>query len=236
MFRSYSRSLTCGDQHHFQKYFSVRRTMCREVYYRYYPVGCGVLMSLIKFFSGSIFSELLEHGRELEQAITRNDESLLACSTPELERYFDTPPASLPRQNGFPLAIVMFLLLMAFAFNVLVFLSNFTHLTPAEHALSFFVPAIVMLVTSLVCVSLASRGYVAGITCLSWLFVVLVVLTVGQGLRGLFWGGGGQWAVCLAFVALCAARWIFNCQAFVLFILYCRTRRMATLVRQLRQH
>ncbi|WP_053075965.1 hypothetical protein [Pluralibacter gergoviae] len=64
-------------------------------------------MSFASIISGYYFCDLLAHGREMDQVIARNDASLLQHSTPELERWFDKPPAELPRQNGFPLAFVL---------------------------------------------------------------------------------------------------------------------------------
>jgi hypothetical protein len=45
-------------------------------------------------------------------------------STPELERYFSRPLSELPRQNPYPVAVLLPLFLVAFALNLLPFLQH----------------------------------------------------------------------------------------------------------------
>jgi len=78
-------------------------------------------MQFLSWLVGRNIAELLQHGREIDQVIARQDKSILARSTTELERYFKQPSGALPRQNGFPVAIVLMLLLVAFTFNLLTF-------------------------------------------------------------------------------------------------------------------
>lgn len=95
-------------------------------------------MSLLSWLTGSVFYDLWQHGREIEPLIARKDERVLSRSTPELERHFDETAVEQPRQNGFPVAFVMLLLLVAFALNLLSLLRLLPGLTPPLHALAFF--------------------------------------------------------------------------------------------------
>ncbi|MDF2779698.1 MAG: hypothetical protein K0S90_3221 [Enterobacteriaceae bacterium] len=78
-------------------------------------------MRLLPWVAGSIFYDLLQHGREIESAIARHDASLLNHTTPALERYFSRPPSELPRQNPYTVATLFPLFLVAFALNLLPF-------------------------------------------------------------------------------------------------------------------
>lgn len=191
-------------------------------------------MRLSSLIVGSIFCDLLQHGKEIESAIARKDASLLNHSTPELERYFDRPSAELPRQNAFPVAVLLLLLLLAFAFNLLPFLHALPNLTPPAHALSFFAPSLLMIVAVLACSLLMARGFTAGLAGLRYLFIVLLVITIAQLLVKLLPGGGSWWPLAIALLALLGSRIVLNGQAFVLFAIYCRTRRIAALARQIR--
>ena len=82
-------------------------------------------MRFLTFLTGKVFQDLLQHGRELEEAISHHDIHLLNHSTPELERYFSRPLNELPRQNPYPVAVLLPLFLVAFAFNLLPFLHAF---------------------------------------------------------------------------------------------------------------
>lgn len=97
-------------------------------------------MQFLSWLVGPNITEHLQQGREIDQVIARQDNSILARSTTELERYFKQPAESLPRQNGFPVAIVLMLLLVSFAFNLLTFLHALPPLSPQIHALSFLFP------------------------------------------------------------------------------------------------
>jgi hypothetical protein len=107
----------------------------------------------------------------MEQVIARGDNSLLQHSTPELERWFDKPPSELPRQNGFPLAVLLFFL-VAFACNLLTLMS----MLPADAANkgAFFLPAILFIFSNLTATWLIARGKTSG---LAWYGLVHGVLT-----------------------------------------------------------
>lgn len=47
-------------------------------------------MQFLSWLIGRNITELLQQGREIDQAIARQDDSILARSTSELERYFKT--------------------------------------------------------------------------------------------------------------------------------------------------
>ncbi|WP_226376730.1 hypothetical protein [Pantoea stewartii] len=81
-------------------------------------------MRFLPWLVGRDITELLQHGFEIDEVIALQENSILACSTTELELYFKQPAESLPWQNAFPIAIVLELELelAAFAFNLLIFL------------------------------------------------------------------------------------------------------------------
>lgn len=191
-------------------------------------------MQFLSWLIGRNISELLQHGREIDQVIARQDNSILAHSTTELERYFKQPSASLPRQNGFPVALVLMLLLVAFAFNLLTFLHALPLLTPQIHALSFFVPSIVVLGAILTASYLLARGHTAGVQGLAYVWAVLLISTVLLLSHSVITDShSGLWLL-LALAALVGARWLLNGQAFILFAIYCRTQRLASVARQRR--
>ncbi|MEB5704268.1 hypothetical protein [Pantoea anthophila] len=191
-------------------------------------------MQFLSWLVGRHITELLQQGRELDQAIARQDNSILARSTPELERYFKQPSESLPRQNGFPIAIVLMLLLVAFAFNLLTFLHALPPLTPQIHALSFFGPSILVIGTLLAASYRLARGHTSAVAGLTYVWAILLVSTVLLLSYGVVTGShSGLWLL-LALAALWGARWILNGQAFILFAIYCRTQRLASVARQRR--
>ncbi|WP_455819489.1 hypothetical protein [Pseudomonas cerasi] len=191
-------------------------------------------MQFLSWLVGRNIAELLQHGREIDQVIARQDHSLLARSTPELERYFKLPSESLPRQNGFPVALVLMLLLVAFAFNLLTFLHALPPLTPQIHALSFFVPSIVVLGASLTASYLLARGHTAGVKGLAYIWAMLVISTFLLLSYSVVTGSHSALWLLLALAALVGARWLLNGQAFILFAIYCRTQRLASVARQRR--
>ena len=101
-------------------------------------------MKFLSLLTGRVFQDLLQHGKDIEEAIARRDTRLLDNSTPELERYFSRPLSELPRQNPYPVAMLLPLFLVAFALNLLPFLSTLQGLSPLHHALSFFLPSLTM--------------------------------------------------------------------------------------------
>jgi hypothetical protein len=76
---------------------------------------------VFEFVNGRVFQDLLQHGKDIEEAIARRDTRLLDNSTPELERYFSRPLSELPRQNPYPVAMLLPLFLVAFALNLSAF-------------------------------------------------------------------------------------------------------------------
>lgn len=97
-------------------------------------------MKILHLLTGHVSYELLQHGKRIEDAIARHDNDLLNHSTPELERYFSRPLSELPRQNAYPVAILLPLFLVIFAFNLLPFLQTISSMSPTLHTLSFFCP------------------------------------------------------------------------------------------------
>lgn len=191
-------------------------------------------MQFLSWLIGRNITELLQQGREIDQAIARQDDSILARSTSELERYFKQPSEALPRQNGFPVAIVLMLLLVAFAFNLLTFLHALPPLSPQIHALSFFVPSIVIIGAILTASYLLARCYTTGVAGLVYLCAMLMISTILLLAYSVISGShSGLWLL-LALAALAGARWILNGQAFILFAVYCRTQRLARVGRQRR--
>ncbi|WP_213794039.1 hypothetical protein [Klebsiella aerogenes] len=192
-------------------------------------------MSIVSPIVGPVFYDLLQHGREIDRAIARRDASLLNHSTPGLERYFSRPPGELPRQNPFPVAALFPLFLVAFAFNLLPFLQTLPPFSAPIRVAIFFVPALVMIIFLLTSGVLLARGYTLGLKGFLALFLILSASTVVQALRAMVSAGESLWPLAFAALALLCCRLIFNRQGFVLFAIYCRSRRLALLAGKLRQ-
>ncbi|HCM9496901.1 hypothetical protein PO379_02770 [Enterobacter asburiae] len=191
-------------------------------------------MKFLSLLTGRVFQDLLQHGKEIEEAIARRDTHLLDNSTPELERYFSRPLSELPRQNPYPVAVLLPLFLVAFALNLLPFLSALQGLSPLHHALSFFVPSLTMTGALIVISVLLARGKTSGLLSFMALFIILLIATLIQGLYLLFSHDGGLWPLVIASSALLLCRMVMNSRGFVLFTLYCRTQRLARLAREMR--
>ena len=192
-------------------------------------------MRLTTLISGWFFCDLLAHGREMEQVIARGDNSLLQHSTPELERWFDKPPSELPRQNGFPLAFVLLFFLVAFACNLLTLMSMLPRQTPSTRALLFFLPRILVVFSNLTATWLIARGKTSG---LAWYGLVHGVLTMLSALLLAITMLNGQMhhavIMLVAMLIMLACRYVLNGRGFILFVLYSRTQRIATLSRGMR--
>lgn len=191
-------------------------------------------MKFLSLLTGRVFQDLLQHGKEIEEAIARRDTHLLDNSTPELERYFSRPLSELPRQNPYPVAVLLPLFLVAFALNLLPFLSALQGLSPLHHALRFFVPSLTMTGALIVISVLLARGKTSGLLSFMALFIILLIATLIQGLYLLFSHDGGLWPLVIASSALLLCRMVMNSRGFVLFTLYCRTQRLARLAREMR--
>ena len=193
-------------------------------------------MSFVSLLTGRVFQDLLQHGKEIEETIAHRDIRirLLNHSTPELERYFSRPLSELPRQNPYPVALLLPLFLVAFALNLLPFLSALQGLSPLHHALSFFVPSLTMTGALIVISVLLARGKTSGLLSFMALFIILLIATLIQGLYLLFSHDGGLWPLVIASSALLLCRMVMNSRGFVLFTLYCRTQRLARLAREMR--
>ncbi|MEX7608399.1 hypothetical protein [Enterobacter asburiae] len=191
-------------------------------------------MKFLSLLTGRVFQDLLQHGKEIEEAIARRDTHLLDNSTPELERYFSRPLSELPCQNPYPVAVLLPLFLVAFALNLLPFLSALQGLSPLHHPLSFFVPSLTMTGALIVISVLLARGKTSGLLSFMALFIILLIATLIQGLYLLFSHDGGLWPLVIASSALLLCRMVMNSRGFVLFTLYCRTQRLARLAREMR--
>jgi hypothetical protein len=191
-------------------------------------------MKFLSFLTGRVFQDLLQHGKEIEEAIAHRDTHLLNHSTPELVRYFSRPLSELPRQNPYPVAVLLPLFLVAFALNLLPFLSPLQGLSPLHHALSFFVPSLTMTGALIVISVLLARGKTSGLLGFRALFIILLITTLVQVLRILLSHDGGLWPLVIASFALLLCRVVMNSSGFVLFTLYCRTQRLAILAREMR--
>ena len=187
-------------------------------------------MKFLSFLTGRVFQDLLQHGKEIEEAIGQRDTRLLNYSTPELERYFSRPLSELPRQNPYPVAVLLPLFLVAFALNLLPFLSALQ----VHHALSFFVPSLTMTGALIVISVLLARGKTSGLLGFRALFIILLITTLVQVLHILLSHDGGLWPLVIASFALLFCRVVMNSSGFVLFTLYCRTQRLARLAREMR--
>ncbi|HDC4413712.1 hypothetical protein [Enterobacter cloacae] len=186
-------------------------------------------MRLWSLLTGRVFQDLLQHGKEIEEAIARRDTRVLNHSTPELEGYFSRPLSELPRQNPYPVAALLPLFLVAFALNLLPFLSALQGLSPLHHALCFFVPSLIMTGALIVISVLLARGVTSGL--LGFMAVFIILLEV---LHLLFSHSGNLWPLVTASFALILCRMVMNSSGFVLFTLYCRTQRLARVAREIR--
>lgn len=185
--------------------------------------------------SGRYFCDLLAHGREMDQVIARGDSSLLQHSTPELERWFEKPPAELPRQSGFPLAFVLLFFLIAYACNWLTLMALLPKPTPPVRVFLFFVPAILFIFSNLAASYLIARGKTSGLVWYGGVHSVLAVLSAILLMVTLLKGQTHHTVIMLAsLLIMLACRYVFNGRGFILFVLYGRTQRIATLSRRMR--
>ncbi|WP_248725570.1 hypothetical protein [Enterobacter cloacae] len=191
-------------------------------------------MRLWSLLTGRVFQDLLQHGKVIEEAIARRDTRVLNHSTPELEGYFSRPLSELPRQNPYPVAALLPLFLVAFALSLLPFLSALQGLSPLHHALSFFVPSLIMTGALIVISVLLARGVTSGLLGFMAVFIILLVITFVQVLHLLFSHSGNLWPLVTASFALILCRMVMNSSGFVLFTLYCRTQRLARVAREIR--
>ncbi|KIF96864.1 hypothetical protein [Enterobacter cloacae] len=191
-------------------------------------------MRLWSLLTGRVFQDLLQHGKVIEEAIARRDTRVLNHSTPELEGYFSRPLSELPRQNPYPVAALLPLFLVAFALNLLPFLSALQGLSPLHHALNFFVPSLIMTGALIVISVLLARGVTSGLLGFMAVFIILLVITLVQILHLLFSHSGNLWPLVTASFALILCRMVMNSNGFVLFTLYCRTQRLARVAREIR--
>ncbi|MBP2169606.1 hypothetical protein J2125_002798 [Erwinia toletana] len=192
-------------------------------------------MQLLTLIAGSRFFKLLQHGRETEQIIARKDGSLLQHSTIELERYFANPPAQLPRQNAFSLALALLCFLVVFVLNLLMLLHILPDQQPQVRALCFFLPSILFLISILSASYLTSRGYLHGLKLFFALHSLLFTATIVQLMLALL-ADNSRHAV-MMLVALAATlfcRRLINSQSFILFVLWCRSQRISSLARSIR--
>ncbi|MBT1713243.1 hypothetical protein KK116_03060 [Enterobacter dykesii] len=191
-------------------------------------------MSFVSLLTGRVFQDLLQHGKEIEEAIAHRDTRLLNYSTSELERFFSRPLRELPHQNPYPVAVLLPLFLVAFALNLLHFLSALQGLSPLHHALSFFVPSLTMTGALIVISVLLARGKTSGLLGFRSLTIILLITTLVQVLHILLSRDGDLWPLVIASFALLFCRLVMNSSGFVLFTLYCRTQRLARLAREMR--
>lgn len=171
-------------------------------------------MRFLDFLVGRVFQDLLQHGKE--------------------ERFLSRPLSELPRQNPYPVAALLPLFLVAFALNLLPFLSTLHGLSPLQHALSFFVPSLFMTGALIVISVLLARGVTSGLLGFMAVFILLLIVTFVQALLLLFSHDGSLWPLVIASFALILCRRVMNSSGFALFTLYCRTQRLASVAREIR--
>ncbi len=192
-------------------------------------------MKFLAFLIGPRFFELFKHGKETEQIIARKDDRLLEHSTIELERYFNKPPQQLPRQNAFSLALTLMLFLLTFALNLLTLLHVLPALSPPVRASAFFLPSILFIISNLSASYLISRGYNSGLrvyySVYNGLFIVTIVQLINAALS---WDTRHVLLMLIALAFILLSRSLINSASFIVFVLYCRTQRIASLARRLR--
>lgn len=110
--------------------------------------------------------------------------------------------------------------------------ANLTSAQSRGRCVEFFVPLIVIIGAILTTSYLLARGQKAGVAGLAYVCAMLLISTVLLLSYSVVTAShSGLWLL-LALVALAGARWILNGQAFILFAIYCRTQRLASVDRQ----
>ncbi|ARJ43615.1 hypothetical protein B1H58_17250 [Pantoea alhagi] len=192
-------------------------------------------MQLTHFLSGRYFSDLLQHGREVDITISRKDDSLLRHSTIDMERWFAKSSHEMPKQNGFPLALALLLFLLVFALDMLTMLAMVPSLPYPLHALLFFAPSILFILSNLTATYLIARGKTAGLLWYSGVYHSLALASLLLLFCALV---TGDMQNCLLMVIALflwfGCRYLFNSRAFIAFVLFCRTQRIAALARAMR--
>ncbi|PWC19445.1 hypothetical protein [Brenneria corticis] len=198
-------------------------------------------MKIIAFLCGTAFSELIEHGREIDAAIDEGKETLLSHLTIKMERYFAKAPAQLPRQNPFALSFLTMLLVVSCAINFSFLVSQLVDMGPFEDFISFAIPMMVFGVSILTASYLVARGKNRGLLIYKglYLFVAFIWLFHILYLSGeaIFDGQLSLSTFVFAFIVLgclIISRWLMNSRAFFIFALYCRTKRLAHAAKQVR--
>ncbi|QTF10554.1 hypothetical protein HC231_23490 [Brenneria izadpanahii] len=198
-------------------------------------------MKIIAFLCGTAFSELIEHGRKTDAAIDEGKKALLSHSTLKMERYIAEVPAQLPRQNIFALSLLTMLLVVSCAINFSFLVSQLVDMGPFEDFISFAIPMMVFGISILTASYLVARGKNRGLLIYKglYLFVTFIWLFHILYLSGeaIFDGQLPLSTFVFAFIvlgSLIISRWLMNSQAFLIFALYCRTKRLAHASKQVR--
>lgn len=107
--------------------------------------------------------------------------------------------------------------------------------TPPTRALIFFLPAILFIFSNLTATWLIARGKTSG---LAWYGLVHGVLTMLSAVLLAITVLNGQMhhavIMLVAMLIMLACRYVLNGRGFILFVLYSRTQRIATLSRGMR--
>ena len=189
-------------------------------------------MRLWSLLTGRVFRDLLQHGKEIEEAIARRDTRVLNHSTPSWKGIF-SPLSELPRQNPYPVAALLPLFsgvcVKPSAFSQRV--AGFVTFTPCTE---LFAPSLIMTGALIVISVLLARGVTSGLLGFMAVFIILLVITLVQVLHLLFSHSGNLWPLVTASFALILCRMVMNSSGFVLFTLYCRTQRLARVAREIR--
>ncbi|PWC18792.1 hypothetical protein [Brenneria corticis] len=185
--------------------------------------------------------ELIRHGREIDAAIASNDQTLLARSSEALESYFDKPAQELPRQNAFPVALMLFFFLLSFTLSLLFFLDLFAINTPPLHVVLFFIPSILLIIYLFFASYLLSRGHNTGLVLYYYFFIAILALGVFQlfysfvdAMNAISFSFDTLTTSIIVLLSVFLSRALMNSRPFAAFVLYCRTQRMATQSRKLR--
>ncbi|MEE3661165.1 hypothetical protein V2I52_04355 [Brenneria sp. g21c3] len=194
-------------------------------------------MKWIELIVGSTFQDLIAHGKEIDTAIRKGGYTLTKRSTREMEDYFDKPLYEQAIPHPFAAGGVYVILLIAFSVNMIFTLYPF-HLAPAAFISMYFGAMSIFLIILLSAARFISRGRVRGLVVFNYLFIIVFFMLIATSGYTVFVEGLHDTKKLIFFigdfVVLWCCRWLMNSRAFFIFALYCRTKRLAHVSKQVR--
>ncbi|MFE8101160.1 hypothetical protein RBA71_06615 [Brenneria goodwinii] len=194
-------------------------------------------MKWIELIVGSTFQDLIAHGKEIDTAIRQGGDTLTERSTRGMEDYFDKPFYEQAIPHPFAAGGVYLILLIAFSVNM-VFTLYLFHLVPAVFISIYFGAMSIFLIILLSAARLTARGLVQGLVVFNYLFITVFFMLIATSGYTVFVEGLHDTKKMVFFIGefavLWYGRWLMNSHAFLIFALYCRTKRLAHASKQVR--